>query len=101
MDGPRFDLQAPQNDQFLSLEDCLRTIQSTARENGYAIVKSRTKSTKSEVRKVWFICDKGRKYDARGLNDEQRKRPNTGTRQSPCPFKAIAKKNNRIWPRPS
>ena len=64
--------------------------QDVANENGYVIVRRRSKATTVDglMNKVVFMCDHGGVYRGKGSASTR----NTGTRKTDCPFKLIAKK---------
>jgi hypothetical protein len=61
---------------------------------GYAITILYSKKNKHQaIYKVWLKCDRGRKYQPRGLTNDSRIRL-TASRCIQCPFSAIGKLND-------
>ena len=97
-----YPLQSPPDGQYESLSACIEALNRYAASRGYAIVKTRTKSRKSEKSKpfkAWIGCDRSRqpKYSV-AHNDS--KRPNRGLKKSDYPFLAICQnlvKDNGVW----
>jgi hypothetical protein len=78
---------------FASLEALLEAAKAYAANHSYAITILRSKKNKKGILyKVWLKCDRGGKYRARDLTDDNRVRL-TGTRCIECPFSAIGKLN--------
>ena len=69
-----------------TLEIAVNYAQSVTAENDYTLTIRRSKKNKhGDVYKVWLKCDRGGKYDPRGLTDEVRRRQ-TGLRRVDCPM---------------
>lgn len=68
-------------------------VKSWAKEQGYAIVISR-----SRANRLWLKCDRGGRYEnRRNISDEQRKRKRGDSRLMGCPFVVIAVLKDDIW----
>ena len=82
---------------WFSCEELVNWVQEVGRDNGYCIIKRRTKDTtgKGLPTKVTFMCDKGGVYRGKGESSSRK----TGTRKSDCEFKLIGKKDlkNDVW----
>jgi hypothetical protein len=69
--------------QFADRKAIVETLQTHARNNGYAITVQRFNPQDGVI---YFQCDRGGQYKARhGLNDSNRL-CDTGTRLTGCPF---------------
>jgi hypothetical protein len=83
--------------QYKKHSNITHALQAHARENGYAITVNKTTPTVG----AW-ICSKGGKYDPRGKSDavhESKRRKNTGTTKTGCPFRVRATKDDQtgLW----
>ena len=86
-------LTPPPDQLFMSLEALLKAAKVYAANHGYAITILRSKKNKKGILyKVWLKCDRGGKYRARDLTDDNQVHL-TGTRCIECPFSAIGKLN--------
>lgn len=81
----------PLDCHYTSVEQALEAINNFALDHGYAVVKRRSKMTKSKnnpvLKKVWLKCDRGGIYRPR-VADGDRKRK-TSTILVNCPFNLI------------
>lgn len=82
------DMQPPPTDEaYLTLDYLVNAVNEFASAQGYAVVKRRTKTSKKGVlRKAVLICDRGRKFEAKGYG----KRRGIATLKCDCEFQAIA-----------
>jgi hypothetical protein len=81
----------PPTGQYSKHSDITDVLQAHARENGYAITINKTTPKIG----AW-ICSKGGKYDSQGKSDtvhESKRRKNTGTTKTGCPFRVRATKD--------
>ena len=86
-------LTPPPDQLFMSLEALLKAAKVYAANHGYAITILQSKKNKKGILyKVWLKCDRGGKYRARDLTDDNRVHL-TGTRCIEYPFSAIGKLN--------
>ena len=84
-------LTPPPDQLFSTKAELITAAQAHAAARGFAITILRSKKNKNgDIFKVWLKCDRGGKYRARGLNDENRVRL-TGTRCIECPFLSVGK----------
>ena len=77
-----------------TVDTLLYQVQQHAGQEGYAVVKQRSKPDKyGVVRKIWLRCDRGGK-----LRDRHGNRRIHGTsRLNECPFKAVMRRNGSEW----
>lgn len=80
----------PADLQHLTAEGLQQLIQLHARNQGYAVVKSRTKNDKKgELKTVWLICDRGRPLrESTGT-----KRIHGTSRRNDCPFEIVLRRS--------
>ena len=73
---------------FENLKDLIKSVNTFADSEGYAVVTARFKLSKKDVkRKIHLKCDRGKK----SLNPQNKKRQHTNTRLTQCSFIIIAK----------
>lgn len=78
---------------YQSRDDLMDYVKSWAKDQGYAIVISRSRSNR-----LWLKCDRGGHYEnRRNITDEQRKRKRGDSRLMGCPFMVIAVKKDDWW----
>lgn len=78
---------------YQNREELLEFAKSWAKEQGYAIVISRSRSNR-----LWLKCDRGGKYEnRRHITDEQRKRKRGDSRLMGCPFMLMAVLKDDVW----
>lgn len=74
-------------------EELMEFVKTWAKDQGYAIVISRSRSNR-----LWLKCDRGGKYEnRRNITDEQRKRKRGDSRLMGCPFMVIAVLKDNVW----
>jgi hypothetical protein len=88
---------APPVGQYASTDDIKGALQAHARDNGYAI----SVDSKTPERAGW-ICSKGGKYNDKNKSHDvhpTKRRRNTGTTKTGCPFRVRATYNkiDAIW----
>lgn len=73
-------------DSYPTLNDLLAAVNEFAGDQGYEIVKKRTKKTKKRMlKKTMLRCDKKRNATPQGFE-----RRDTAIRSTECPFDAVA-----------
>lgn len=78
---------------YQTREELLDFAKKWAKEQGYAIVISRSRSNR-----LWLKCDRGGKYEnRRHITDEQRKRKRGDSRLMGCPFMVMAVLKDDVW----
>ncbi|KAA6409642.1 MAG: hypothetical protein FRX48_06254 [Lasallia pustulata] len=85
------------NDTYLTLSAILKAVNQHGKDQGYALVKRRTKQKKGAIHAAYLRCDKGGKRRERlPLRDSKRRRK-TSTRMTDCPFEAVARLQEGVW----
>ena len=84
---------------FLSSKDALLYCQTWARDHGYAIRKSRTKTRRKEnaIYKIYFECECAGKKRASKIPDQFRVRKGQASKACGCPFKGSVTEKDRSW----
>lgn len=89
---PRSMAPVPQS-HYQTREELLDFAKKWAKEQGYAIVISRSRSNR-----LWLKCDRGGRYEnRRHITDEQRKRKRGDSRLMGCPFMVMAILKDDVW----
>lgn len=80
----------PTGAHYPSPEAALEYLNNFTVARGYALVVQRSNKRRrgSEVYKIYYRCDRGTTYEDQ-VAENERKRRNTGTRGSGCPFSAV------------
>ena len=83
-------MTAPVSRTYSSLETLKLAVNEYARNEGYAIVKQRTKKRKNngQVYKIYLKCDRGGTYVDKSKPGQRIR--DTGTRLTGCPFSLTA-----------
>jgi hypothetical protein len=84
-------LSLPPEGDFDTLEDLLDTAQTHARLAGYAVVegpKGQKNTSKGGRWTKFLICRHSKRYeDRRGIDQENKLRPNRGSKKTNCPMR--------------
>jgi hypothetical protein len=80
-------LAPPAEDVYDSLDDAIRSLNIFAATEGYAIVKTRSKSSAGVMKRVDLQCNKGGKKKAYFSTVSEDKQRILSTRRTNCPFK--------------
>ena len=90
-------LSAPVSRTYYHLETLILVVNEHARNEGYAVVKERTKKRKSgQVYKIYLKCDRGGTYVDKSKPGQRTR--DIGTRLTGCPFSITANlQENDQW----
>jgi len=85
----------PPTSEYADLADIKPLLQAHARDNGYAVI-----SDCSTAKKAAWVCSKSGKYTGKNKSQDvhqTKRRRNTSTTKTGCPFRVRATCNNSIW----
>jgi hypothetical protein len=83
----KMSLAAPPEAIYPDIDTAFTKLQEHAEEHGYAFFRYFRKPTR-----VYFACDRARKYDSRGKDPDthsSKQRKNTGSKKCGCPMKLV------------
>ncbi len=88
------ELQPPPNEgPYQSIQEALQSLNRYAALQGYAIVKSRSRTYKGKPYRVYIACDRGGRV-RKALVGRLRQ---GATRQTGCPFQGLFRCENGLW----